>query len=68
MKYEVAEHFIENFTKQGDSVLDCFMGTGTTGVACLRLNRLFTGIEISDKYFNDGKKRLELVESQLTLF
>ena len=42
-----------------NSVLDCFMGSGTTGVACVNTNRNFIGIEIDEGYFNIAKKRIE---------
>lgn len=50
---------IENSTNVGDTVLDPFMGTGSTGVACKELNRDFMGIEIDKKYFDIAKKRIE---------
>ena len=56
---ELAEAVIGNFTPEGAHILDPFMGTGTTGVACSRLGRKFTGIEISENYFNIAKKRIE---------
>ncbi len=40
-------------------VLDPFMGSGTTGVACIRLNRRFVGIEREPKYFEIAKKRIQ---------
>lgn len=43
----------------GDSVLDPFMGSGTTGVAAIRLGRRFIGIEIEPKYFEIAKKRIQ---------
>ena len=43
----------------GDVVLDPFMGSGTTGVACKKLNRNFIGIEKDSKYFEIAKKRIE---------
>lgn len=46
-------------TKENDTVLDPFMGSGTTGVACKRLNRNFIGIEIEEEYFNIAKERIE---------
>lgn len=49
---ELAEKVIENFTQEGDIVLDPFMGTGTTGLACKKLKRNFIGIEIDKDYFN----------------
>ncbi len=51
----LAEHIITNFTKEGDVVLDPFMGTGTTGIACARNNRNFIGIELDEDYFNYAK-------------
>lgn len=67
MKLEVAEWFIENFTKEGESVLDPMMGTGTTGVACIKSGREFTGIEVQKEYFDYAKERLEKVKSQLSI-
>ena len=50
MKQEVADWFIERFTKQGDVVLDPFCGLGTTGVSCKKLKRNFIGFEIVKEY------------------
>ena len=47
-------------SNEGDTVLDCFMGSGTTGVACKNLGRGFIGIEKDEKYFNIAKERLGL--------
>lgn len=58
MKQEVSDWFIEKFTKEGDTILDCFMGTGTTGVSCKKYNRNFIGIEIDNQYFNIAKERI----------
>lgn len=46
-------------SKEGDSILDPFMGSGTTGVVAKRLNRNFIGIEIDENYFGIAKKRIE---------
>jgi len=46
------EIFIEASSKENDIVLDCFMGSGTTGIAAKRNNRKFIGIEIDKKYFD----------------
>ena len=51
-------------TKEGDLVLDIFMGSGTTGVACKNLNRDFIGIELDEKYFNIAKERIENVKKK----
>jgi site-specific DNA-methyltransferase (adenine-specific) len=50
------------------SVLDPFMGSGTTGVACARLGRKFIGIEIEPKYFDIACKRISREYEQLKLF
>ena len=47
-------------TNEGDTVLDMFMGSGTTGVACKKLNRNFIGIDIEEGYYNIAKERLGL--------
>ena len=44
---------------EGGSILDPFMGSGTTGVACIEQGRKFTGIEINEKYFDIACKRIE---------
>ena len=41
------------------TVLDMFMGSGSTGVACVRTGRSFVGIELSDEYFETSKRRIE---------
>lgn len=46
------------FTKAEQRVLDPFMGSGTTGVACVKLGRKFIGIEIEPKYFDIACKRI----------
>ena len=58
MKQEVADWFIEKFTKEGDTVLDPFAGTGTTGVACKNLNRNYILIEQEPEYVKIIKDRL----------
>ncbi len=49
---------IQDGTTENDVVLDCFMGSGTTGVAAKVLNRKFIGYEIQEKYFDIAKKRI----------
>lgn len=60
MPLALADKVIANFTKEGDNVLDPFMGTGTTGVASVSHNRKFTGIEMSECYLDMAKLRLQL--------
>lgn len=57
---EIIENFVINSSQENDTVLDCFMGSGTTGVACKRQDRNFIGIEIDEKYFEIAKKRIEV--------
>lgn len=57
--YELAEKVITNFTEYGSTILDPFMGTGTSGLACKNLNRNFIGIEQDDKYFQIAKDRID---------
>ena len=50
-----------------DTILDPFMGSGTTGVACRLLNRDFIGYEIEGKYFEIAEKRINSKPNQLTI-
>lgn len=56
---ELMKILIENSSNENDIVLDPFMGTGSTGMACKELNRNFIGIEIDKKYFDVACKRLD---------
>jgi hypothetical protein len=53
-----AEHFISRLTVENQLILDPFMGSGTTGIACLNLNRRFVGIELIGERFEVAKARL----------
>lgn len=55
---ELMAKMIENSSRAGDTVLDCFMGSGTTAIACLNLGRNFIGYEIDARYFEVAQKRL----------
>ena len=48
--------------KVGDNVLDPFMGLGTTGISCKKMNRNFIGIEIDEKYFKIADDRINSPE------
>ncbi len=54
----LAEWFVKLFTVQNDTVLDPFLGSGTTGVVCHRLNRRFIGIELVPEYVDRAKQRI----------
>jgi site-specific DNA-methyltransferase (adenine-specific) len=51
-----------------NSVIDPFMGSGTTGVACVKLGRKFIGIELDEKYFDIACKRIEEAYRQPDMF
>ena len=54
--------------KCAGSILDPFMGSGTTGVACMNLGRKFIGIEIEPKYFDIACRRIEDAQRQTRMF
>ena len=56
---EIVKNLIINSSNENDWVLDPFMGSGTTGVACKELGRNFIGFELDEKYFNIAKERIE---------
>lgn len=62
------QQYITNSSKAGETVLDPFMGSGTTGVAALRAGRKFVGCEIDPKYFDMACRRIEKATDQAELF
>lgn len=58
MHLDISNFFISNFTKPGQTVLDPFMGTGTTGVSCRNLGRDFLGIELDREYMETADERI----------
>lgn len=59
---------IEHLPKDSKTILDPFMGSGTTGVACVQLQRRFIGIELDETYFDIACKRIEEAYKQPSLF
>ena len=55
---ELMENLITDYTSPGDTILDPFMGSGTTGVAALRTGRKFIGIELDPDYFKIAEERI----------
>lgn len=55
---QLMDYFIKTFTNEGDVVLDCCCGSGTTLVSAHQLNRRYIGIENNEEYFNMTKNRL----------
>ena len=66
--YGLFADFVTDFTSPGDLVLDPFMGSGTTGVACMNLGRKFIGIELERKYFDIACERIDQAQRQGDLF
>lgn len=58
---ELMSHLIEKFTDKDQTVLDPFMGSGTTGVACKQTGREFIGIELDKDYFEIASNRIQEV-------
>lgn len=56
---QLAHDHIISWSNEGDTVLDPFMGSGTTGKMAKQLNRNFIGIELDEEYFEIAKKRIE---------
>jgi len=65
---EIIEWLVEYLTNEGDLVLDPFVGSGTTAVACRLLNRNYIGIEISDEYCKIAESRLKNIPSRPEAF
>lgn len=59
---------LNNYSKEGDLILDCFSGSGTTAVACHNLKRRFICIEKDPEYWKASVERLERVQAQGLLF
>jgi site-specific DNA-methyltransferase (adenine-specific) len=60
---KIMEFLIKLTTRENQVVLDSFMGSGTTAVAALNLNRHFIGFEIVSKYYKDSLERLDNLQS-----
>ena len=60
--------WVAKFTDEGETVLDPFMGSGTTGVACIKLGRRFIGIEKRADYFELACRRIDAAHKQRNLF
>ncbi len=59
---------LKDFTNKDETILDPFMGSGTTGVACAKLGRKFIGIELDENYFNIACERIKKAYDQPDLF
>lgn len=63
----VRDHIV-SWSDEGDIVLDPFMGSGTTAIACIETNRQYIGYEISEEYCEIARKRINKRRQELTLF
>lgn len=61
---KLLEKFVEVSTNEGDTVFDPCMGGGSTGVACISLNRNFIGVELDKNYFKKTQERLEVLKNK----
>jgi DNA modification methylase len=68
MPFSMAFDHIATWTAPGETVLDPFTGSGTTGVAALELGRRFVGIEIEERYFDIACRRIERAHASPRLF
>jgi len=59
---------VDRATDAGEVVLDPFMGSGTTGVGCVRAGRRFIGIEVEPRFFDLACKRIEQAQRQADMF
>jgi len=64
---KVMTHLIDCLSQPGDTILDPFMGSGTTGVACVQTGRNFIGIEIDPTYYAIAEKRIKDAQQQMRL-
>jgi DNA modification methylase len=58
---------VENYSPINGIISDPFMGSGTTGVACVQTGRKFIGIEIEPKYFEIAVKRIQQAQLQIRM-
>ena len=65
---ELMRFLVTRWTRPGDTVLDPFMGSGTTGVACVQTGRNFVGIELDPGYFAIAQRRIADAAAQPRLF
>jgi site-specific DNA-methyltransferase (adenine-specific) len=65
---DMVSSWVTRFTGKGQTILDPFMGSGTTGVAAIQMGRKFIGIEREPKYFDIACQRIQQAYAQRTLF
>ena len=66
--HKLSEELILDNTNENDTVIDCCMGSGSTGIVALQNNRNFIGIELDEKYYKIACERINKEEKQATIF
>ena len=61
--HKLLEELILDNTNENDTVIDCCMGSGSTGIVALQNNRKYIGIELDEKYYEIAKQRIEDVSN-----
>ena len=65
---KLMDRIVNDYSRAGDTVIDPFMGSGTTGISCINLNRKFIGIETVREHFDKSCERIEAAYAQGRLF
>lgn len=65
---DLIRYLIRTYSNEGDTILDNCIGSGTTAIAAIKEKRHFIGFETNEEYYNKACRRIELEQSQLTLF
>ena len=65
---DIMRKFIIASSNEEQTILDPFMGSGTTAIACIKERRHFIGFELSKEYFDKAVRRIKAEQAQLTLF
>lgn len=65
---QIIREFVLLNTDKGDTILDPFMGSGSTAIACMKENRHFVGFELNEKFYKKAYQRIKAERSQLSLF
>ena len=61
---DLLEYIVKNSTIENEKVLDCFMGSGSTGIASIKNNRYFVGMEIESELFDKAKERMDFYDNK----
>ena len=61
---KIIKHLVELLSNENDTILDCFMGSGTTAVSCIKEKRNYIGFEINKEFYNTCLKRIKEVKEE----